>query len=136
MKISELNTGQGSVNVEVVVKSKAPVRTFNKYGKDLRVANAVVSDESGEINMSLWNNDIELVNVNDTIKIVNGYVSEFNGIKQLSCGKYGKIEVVGSGGSDNSGSSGGSDDKKKHVSKEESVVKKKHVSEDVPEEEF
>lgn len=93
-KISDLKAGQGKVDIEVVVKSKAETRTFNKYGKDLRVANAVVGDESGEISFSLWNDDIEKVKVGDKIKITNGYVSEFNGQKQLTSGKFGKMEVV------------------------------------------
>jgi len=94
MKVSELKTGQGKVDVEVKVKDKGDVRTFNKYGKDLRVCNATVSDGSGDIVLSLWNDDIEKINVGDTIKISNGYVSEFNGKKQLSAGKFGKMEVI------------------------------------------
>lgn len=96
MKISELKSGQGKIDVECTVKSKAEPRTFNKYGKDLKVSNAVVFDDSGEIVLSLWNEDIDKVNVGDKVKISNGYVSEFNGLKQLTSGKFGKLEVVGS----------------------------------------
>ena len=111
MKISELKAGQGKVDIEAEVKSKAETRTFNKYGRDLKVCNAVVSDDSGEIKLSLWNDDIDKVNVGDDIKITNGYVSEFNGEKQLTSGKFGKLEVVGkedssSGDEKSSGSSG------------------------------
>ncbi len=95
-KVSELKAGQGKVDVEAVIKSKAEPRVFNKYGKDLKVANAVVSDETGEISLSLWNDDIDKVNVGDKIKITNGYVSEFNGQKQLTSGKFGKMEVISS----------------------------------------
>lgn len=95
MKISELKAGQGKVDVEVKVKKKGEVRTFNKYGKDLRVANATVEDDSGTTTLTLWNDDIEKVKEEDTIKITNGYVGEFNGEKQLTSGKYGKLEVVG-----------------------------------------
>ena len=95
MKITDLKAGQGKVDVEATVKSKEAARVFNKYGKELRVANAIVNDESGEVKLTLWNNDIEKVNEGDTIKITNGYVSEFNGEKQLTSGKYGKMEVVG-----------------------------------------
>ncbi|MBI2632686.1 hypothetical protein HYW75_06800 [Candidatus Pacearchaeota archaeon] len=98
-KVSDLKAGQGKVDIEVVVKSKAETRTFNKYGKDLKVANATVGDESGEISFSLWNDDIEKVKVGDKIKITNGYVSEFNGQKQLTSGKFGKMEVISSSGS-------------------------------------
>jgi replication factor A1 len=95
MKISELKVNQGNVDVEGIIKSIAEARTFNKYGKDLKVANAVLEDESGNIKLSLWNDDILKVKEGDKIKIINGYVSEFNGIKQISSGKYGKIEFAG-----------------------------------------
>ena len=97
MKISELKAGQGKVDVEVKVKSKNEPRVMNKYGRELKVANAVVLDDSGEIALTLWNNDVEQVNVGDTLRITNGYVSEFNGQKQLTSGKFGKLEVVGKG---------------------------------------
>jgi len=95
MKISELKAGQGKVDVEGIIKSKAEPRAFNKFGKDLRVANAVLSNDSGEIAMSLWNDDVDKVNVGDRVRVTNGYVSEFNGIKQLTSGKYGKLDIVG-----------------------------------------
>jgi replication factor A1 len=96
MKISDLKTGQGKVDIQVTIKSKEPERVFNKYGRELKVANAIVQDESGEMKLSLWNDDIAKFNAGDKIKIANGYVSEFNGEKQLSAGKYGKIEVANS----------------------------------------
>jgi replication factor A1 len=96
MKLSELRAGQGKVDVEVKVKSKQDTRVFQKYGRDLKVANAIVEDESGEIKMSLWNNDADNVQVGNTLKITNGYVSEFNGEKQLTAGKFGKMEILGS----------------------------------------
>lgn len=95
MKLSELKAGQGKVDVEVKVKSKAEPRVMEKYGKELKVANAVVSDDSGDIALTLWNDDVDKVNEGDTIRISNGYVSEFNGKKQLTSGKFGKLEVVG-----------------------------------------
>ncbi|MEK6928717.1 MAG: OB-fold nucleic acid binding domain-containing protein [Nanoarchaeota archaeon] len=101
MKISELKVGQGKADIEAIVKSKSEPRVINKYGKELRVANAVISDESGEIKLTLWNDDIGKVNVGDTIKITNGYVSEFNGEKQLTNGKFGKLEVVSGSGKKN-----------------------------------
>ena len=94
MEIKDLQAGQGKIDVEVVVKSKENVRTFNKYGKDLRVCNAIVSDGSGEIVLSLWNDDIDKINAGDKVKVSNGYVSEFNGKKQLSSGKFGRLEIL------------------------------------------
>lgn len=95
MKIKELRAGQGKVDIEGKVKSKSDTRTLNKYGRELKVANAVVEDDSGEIALTLWNSDADNVKAGDKIKITNGYVSEFNGTKQLTSGKYGKLEIVG-----------------------------------------
>ena len=123
-KVSELKAGQGKVDVEAVIKSKAEPRVFNKYGKDLKVANAVVSDETGEISLSLWNDDIDKVNVGDKIKITNGYVSEFNGQKQLTSGKFGKMEIISSASDSSSDSSSSSEKVAKETSElDESDIK-------------
>ena len=95
MKISDIKSNQGKVDIEAAVIEKGEVRDINKYGKNLRVATAVIKDESGKIKLSLWNNEIDNVNVGDKIKISNGYASEFKGEKQLTAGKFGKLEVVG-----------------------------------------
>jgi len=127
MKILELKAGQGKVDIEVKVKSKNEPRVMEKYGKELKVASAVVEDDSGEIALTLWNADADKVNVGDTIRISNGYVSEFNGKKQLTSGKFGKLEVVG----DSAGSSDGSDNKKPKEKKP-----KKEESEEIDDVEF
>ena len=94
-KISELQPGQGSVNIEVTVKSIEEPKVFNKFGKDLKVANAMVTDGESEIKLTLWNDDIEKVSVGAIIKVTNGYVNEFQGEKQLTTGKFGKLEIAG-----------------------------------------
>jgi len=94
MKISELKPNQGKVDIEVTIKNVGEARVFNKFGKDLRVANAIVTDETGETTLSLWNDDIDKVKEGDKVKISNGYVSQFNGKNQLTSGKFGNIEIL------------------------------------------
>ena len=94
MKISELKVGQGKVDVEGVIQNIGDVRVFNKYGRDLKVANATLVSEGESITLSLWNEDIMKVKDGGKIKLCNGYVNEFQGEKQLSAGKFGKIEVI------------------------------------------
>lgn len=93
-KISELSAGQSRVDVEAEVKSIEEPRSFNKFGKQIRVANALVFDESGEIKLTLWNDEIEKVKAGNKVKITNGFVNEFQGEKQLTAGKFGKLEVI------------------------------------------
>jgi ssDNA-binding replication factor A large subunit len=94
MKLKELKSGQGKVDIEAVVKTKGEVKVMNKFGNELKLSNAIISDDSGDIALTLWNADAEKVKVGDKIKITNGYVSEFNGKLQLTSGKFGKLEVI------------------------------------------
>lgn len=92
--ISELQPKQEGINLDLTIVSVEPVREFNKYGKILKVVNALVSDGSDEIKMSFWNDDIVKIAPGKRIKLENGYCSEFNGQKQLTTGKNGKFSVI------------------------------------------
>jgi len=97
MNISELTPRQGSVEVEGTIVEIGEPKTFNKFGKELRVADASLKDDSGSVKLSLWNDDIERFKAGDKVKISNGYVNEFQGEMQLTSGKFGNIEKVGEG---------------------------------------
>jgi replication factor A1 len=94
MKIADLKSGQGKVDVTVTIRDIDEPRAFEKFGKQIRVANATVVDDSGEMKMTLWNDEIDKVKTGMTIKITNGYVNEFKGEKQLTVGKFGKMQVM------------------------------------------
>ncbi len=83
------------VNVEAKVVEKSNPREVMSRFKDetYKVADAVVADDSGSIKLTLWNEQIDQVNVNDNIKIENGYVTSFKGEIQLNVGKFGKLTV-------------------------------------------
>jgi len=83
------------VEVEAKVISKDATREVLSRYKDVvhRVANAAVSDGTGTIKLTLWNDQIEQVNVNDNIKVENGYITTFRGEMQLNVGRYGKLTV-------------------------------------------
>jgi len=92
VKISELRAGIGNVTISGEVTAKdEPREVVTKYGKKVRVANAILKDDSGEITLSLWEDDVDKLNVGDKISIENGWISEFKGNLQVSIGKYGKL---------------------------------------------
>lgn len=97
MEIKELKPKQGKIDIEVNVVSIEEPRIFNRFGKEGKVANAIVNDDSGEIKLTLWNEDVDKVKVGDKIKISNGYVNEFQGEMQLTAGRFGKLEIIGKG---------------------------------------
>jgi len=94
MNIAELKPRQGNVIIEAEVVDVGETKEFEKFGRKGRVANATIKDESGEIKLTLWNDDIDKIKKGDKIKISNGYVNEFQGEKQLTAGKFGKLEVI------------------------------------------
>lgn len=94
MKISDLTSNSRRVDLEATVIEKESLRdVITKYGQT-RVANAVIEDETGKFNISLWGEYADNVNEGDKIKITNGFVTVFNNELQLSVGRYGKLEIL------------------------------------------
>jgi len=62
LKIDELLPGMKRVNLIGKVLNISPVREFNKNGKEGKVANLVIADETSNIKIVLWDtNHIELI---------------------------------------------------------------------------
>ena len=95
MTIKDLKIRQGNVDIEVDIVDVGEVREFEKFGKSGKVATAIAKDETGDIKLTLWNEDIDRIKPGDKVKISNGYVSEWQGEPQLTTGKFGKLEIVG-----------------------------------------
>ena len=106
MQVKDLKPKLGNVDITVDVVDVGEAREFNKFGKVGKVATAIGKDETGDIKLSLWNEDVDKVKAGDKIKLTNGYVNEWQGEMQLTTGRMGKIEVVGK-------SEAGSDDSSK-----------------------
>lgn len=94
MKAKEIKPRQGKIEIELEIVDIGEIRQFERFGKTGRVVNAVAKDDSGEINLTLWNDEIDRVKAGDKVKITNGYCSEFQGERQLSAGKYGKLDII------------------------------------------
>jgi len=106
--IKELQPKQSNVNVEGEITEKGEVREFQKFGNPGRVCSAKIKDESGEIGLTLWNDQIDQVKVGDRVRITKGYVNEWQGEMQLTTGRFGQLEVLSkdSGESDEGASVG------------------------------
>ena len=96
MKIEELKEGMKRVNVVGKIVQKSDTREVRSRYKDetYRVADALIDDDSGTIKLTLWNEQIDRVNVNDRVKIENGYITTFRGEIQLNVGRYGTLSIV------------------------------------------
>ena len=83
------------ISIEAKVIEKTDPREVLSRFKDetYKVATAIIADETGTIKLTLWNEQINQVNINDTLKVENGYVTSFKGENQLNVGKYGKLTI-------------------------------------------
>ncbi len=96
MEIKDLQNGMKRVEVEAQVVDKSNTRQVQSKFKDevYNIADAVVQDDSGTIKLTLWNEQIDQINIGDKIKIENGYITSFKGEIQLNIGKYGKLTIL------------------------------------------
>ena len=96
LKINELRDGTRRVDLEAQVIEKSETREVRSRWTDetYRVADATIEDETGTITLTLWNDQIDQVNVGDRVKIENGYIKSFRGDLQLNSGKYGTLTVL------------------------------------------
>jgi replication factor A1 len=95
MKITDLKTGMRGISIEGKIESITEPRTVNlRSGGTAQVADAIVSDETGSIKLSLWDDQINMVKQGDKVYIENGYTQEFRGQNSLNIGKYGKLKKL------------------------------------------
>jgi len=115
MNIKDLQARQGKVELVGEITEKGQPREFEKFGRSGKVCDSKLKDVSGEIKLSLWNEQVDKVHIGDTVKITNGYVGEWQGELQLSTGKFGQLEVIKS-------SSDGTKETKKSVQTEDDTL--------------
>jgi replication factor A1 len=95
VKVETLTPNSRGVNTIVKVVSKGEIRSVT--GRDYsvrRVADALVGDETACVYMTLWDDKIDAINEEATLKITNGYINLFRGNMRLNIGKYGSYEVM------------------------------------------
>ncbi len=96
MKIRDLRAEAKVDVLEVIVREKGSARDFtSRTGSSGKVCDArAVDDEGQEVSVSLWNDEIDRVQVNDRIRITNGWAREWRGNLQVTAGRYGRLEVL------------------------------------------
>jgi ssDNA-binding replication factor A large subunit len=94
--IKDLRTGMNHVNLKKakILEVAETKHVITRYGNHASVAKAVIADETGTINLYLWNGQIATVSAGDTVQIENGQVSMFRGEKHMSIGKKGTLSNI------------------------------------------
>lgn len=95
MNIKDLRDGMRRVDAEGEIVEISDPRSVNlRTGDQARVADCTLKDDSGQIKLSLWDDQIDVVKRGAKIRITNGYTNSFRGEVRLNVGKYGKLEVL------------------------------------------
>jgi len=94
-RIVDLTFGMNRINLKArVIEIPKPKSVFTRFGNFATVTNAKVTDETGIIQLPLWNQQIDTVAVGDTIQVENARVVTFRGERQLRVGRGGQLSVI------------------------------------------
>jgi replication factor A1 len=96
VKVGTLKSNLTKLNIMVKVLNIGQPRViFSRRDRsEHRVTEALVGDETGCVLLTLWDNQIDALNVGEVYEIKNGYTNLFRGSLRLNLGKYGTAEKV------------------------------------------
>lgn len=91
--IAELSTEMRKIIVhgEIIEKAFAREVRSRRNWQTLTVTECTLEDESGDIVLMMWNEQIRQGSVGDKVRIENGYMKVYRGMRQLNIGKVGKL---------------------------------------------
>jgi len=94
-RIGDLKSGMKRIDLKArILEIPRPRSVITRFGGFAKVANASIADETGIIQLPLWNNQIDTVSVGDTIRVENARVVTFRGERQLRVGRGGQLSVI------------------------------------------
>ncbi len=94
MEIKDLKPNKAVDSLEVEVVEVEEPKEFTNFRGTGKLANIKAKDNTGEVKITLWNDQITQVNKGAKIKIENGWVKEYRGELQVSTGKFGKLTLL------------------------------------------
>ncbi|KKN14791.1 hypothetical protein LCGC14_0992600 [marine sediment metagenome] len=92
IKDLEPNTRFGAIELTIVAKE--PPRFLKDDNFNGLRSVAIGRDSTGEIKITLWENEASEVELGDRIRITDGHVDNWMGDKVLSSGRFGYISII------------------------------------------
>jgi replication factor A1 len=93
VKIGTVQPLEKHINVVFQVTAKDAEREIvsRKTGETHRVCDFTVADDTGAITLTLWNEDIDNIELENTYKLANGFANIYRNSLRLAKGKFGTI---------------------------------------------
>ncbi len=94
-RIKDLKLGMKRIKLKAKVIEISKERIVSNRLKDVnRIANVKIADETGSIQLPLWNNQIDTFAVGDNIQIEDAYVKSYNGKLQLRSYRFERLIAI------------------------------------------
>jgi replication factor A1 len=94
MTVEELNPEADEVEITGTIKElPTPRAVSTRYGQK-RITTVVFEDETGTIDLTLWEEEIDAIEEGAKVQITGAYVREWADTIQLNIGRDGDIETV------------------------------------------
>lgn len=92
VKIDDVKPLEKRINIVFQVTNVGDEREINKRsGETHRVCDFTVADETASITLTLWNEDIDALEVGKVYKLSNGFANVFQNSLRLSKGRFGTL---------------------------------------------
>ena len=88
MKVSELRDKTPVEEMKLTIVELGETRD-TPYG---RVQSTTAKDDSGTVQLSLWNDQVGKFEAGDVVVIKKGWAKDYRGQMQVSAGKFGTLE--------------------------------------------
>lgn len=97
-KIESLKTGMRRINVRArVLAISGPNLALTRYNGYAKFTNVTLEDETGIVNLTLWQDRMGALSINDIVEIDNASVTAYRGETQLRIRRDSKLRVVHAG---------------------------------------
>ena len=94
--VDELGSSSSSINIKIKCISKNEEKKVVSKGtrETLRVTEALVGDSTGCIYLTLWNDDIDKMEIDHIYVLTSVYTKMFRGSLRLNIGRFGSFKEI------------------------------------------
>ncbi|KAM7484237.1 hypothetical protein LguiA_000246 [Lonicera macranthoides] len=93
-KVDQLRPGANGLNLTVKVVSSKIIMQRGAQGRQMRLAECLVGDETGMIIFTARNDQVDLVREGATVILRNAKIDMFKGSMRLAVDKWGRVEIT------------------------------------------
>ncbi|MBI2575484.1 DUF2240 family protein [Candidatus Woesearchaeota archaeon] len=96
LQIKNVLPGMRNVDITAKVISVYPAKSFQKDGREGKIASLLVADETGQTRIAMWNEHAEKaanISPGDIVKVKGGYSKQRNGANEVHLGDKAQLAI-------------------------------------------